>query len=423
MKVLFISANTEKINMPALPLGAACVAAAVRKSGHDVDLVDLMSAEEPHSKIEEAISGFHPDIIAISVRNIDDQRMENTRFLLGPVREIVAECRRISKAPVVLGGAGYSIFPGSALSFLGGDMGIQGEGEGVFPDLVERIAKRGALSSFPGLYLPGEAPAGRKSAGDLDSFPLPPPDLLSLPREKESLWIPVQTRRGCPLGCSYCSTGLIEGRRIRRRSSDSVVRWMALWRKAGIRQFYFVDNTFNLPAGYAREICRKLIEFDLDIKWWGILYPMGVDEELARLMRQAGCEQVSVGFESGSERILKNLKKRFLREDVRVVSARLADHGIRRMGFLLFGTPGETRDSVEESLAFADSLNLDSLKLTSGVRIYPHTLLAEQAAKEGVISPREDLLSPRFYLAPGLREWLPDTLRQWTRSRPNWIQD
>jgi hypothetical protein len=85
------------------------------------------------------IEKFRPEIIGISVRNIDDQNMENPRFLLDPVREIVAECRSLSHASIVLGGAGYSIFLESALSFLGADMGIQGEGESVFPSLFSAV--------------------------------------------------------------------------------------------------------------------------------------------------------------------------------------------------------------------------------------------------------------------------------------------
>ncbi len=135
MRVLLISANTEKINMTTLPLGLACVAAATQKAGHDVAMVDLMVEKDTQSVLQETIEGFRPDVIGISVRNIDDQKMENPRFLLDPVKEIVARCRSLSRARIVLGGAGYSIFPEGALSFLGADMGIQGEGEVVFPDL------------------------------------------------------------------------------------------------------------------------------------------------------------------------------------------------------------------------------------------------------------------------------------------------
>ena len=422
MRVLLISANTEKIHMPTLPLGLACVASATQKAGYDVAMVDLMVEKDTRSALKEAIEGFSPDIIGISVRNIDDQNMENPIFLLDPVKEIVAGCRSLSGARIVLGGAGYSLFPESALSFLGADLGIQGEGEVVFPELIERMERGASLSGLSGLYVPSHGfQCKRAFTKNLDTLPLPDTDLLPIPSQKEKLWMPVQTRRGCPLSCSYCSTEVIEGRVMRRHSPEAIVQWMARWRRAGIRQFYFVDNTFNLPPSYAKKICRNLIDHGLNIRWWSILYPKQVDKELVGLMAEAGCEQVSIGFESGSERILKNMNKRFTPKEVHQISERLSEYGIRRMGFLLLGSPGETRESVEESLVFADSVNLDFLKITAGVRIYPHTSLAKRAIAEGVISSHDDLLFPRFYLAKGLEVWLTETLKNWAIARPHWM--
>jgi len=422
MKVLLISANTETINMPTLPLGLASVAAATQKAGHVVTTVDLMAERDAPSVLNGTVEEFRPDLIGISIRNVDDQNMENPRFLLNPVKDIVAVCRRLSGATIVLGGAGYSIFPESVLTFLGADMGIQGEGEATFPELIERIEGGADISGVPGLYLRGYGlGCERTFVKDLDLLPLPQADFLPLPPRKDELWIPVQTRRGCPLSCSYCSTGEIEGRTLRRRSPDIVVEWIVQWRKAGVHQFYFVDNTFNLPASYAKEICRKLIDRDLNIRWWSILYPKGVDKELVAYLARAGCEQVSIGFESGSEQILKSMNKKFTLEEVRQISEMLSEYGIRRMGFLLLGSPSETRESVEKSLLFADSLKLDSMKVTAGVRIYPHTSLAKKAIEEGIIAPHDELLFPRFYLAKGLEDWLPKTLKSWAATRPHWM--
>jgi hypothetical protein len=86
----------------------------------------------------------------------------------------------------------------------------------------------------------------------------------------------------------------------------------------------------------------------------------------------------------------------------------------------MFGAPGETRDTVLESLAFADALNLEAMKITTGIRIYPHTALAQTALQEGVISPQTNLLFPTFYLAPGLEPWLSATVDSWLQSRPHW---
>jgi len=106
---------------------------------------------------------------------------------------------------------------------------------------------------------------------------------------------------------------------------------------------------------------------------------------------------------------------------VRQISEMLFEEGIRRMGFLLLGSPGETKESIEESLDFADSLQLEALKITAGVRIYPHTSLAEKAIEEGMIASNDPLLFPRFYLAKGLGDWVPETLKKWAATRPHWV--
>jgi radical SAM superfamily enzyme YgiQ (UPF0313 family) len=94
--------------------------------------------------------------------------------------------------------------------------------------------------------------------------------------------------------------------------------------------------------------------------------------------------------------------------------------GIRRTGFLMLGGPGETRETVEESLAFADSLDLDSLKIAVGIRIYPETDLAATAVAEGMIGPEDDLLRPAFYLAPQIQGWLPARIADYKASR-SWV--
>ena len=178
----------------------------------------------------------------------------------------------------------------------------------------------------------------------------------------------MQTRRGCPLACSYCSTPELEGTDVRMRSPALVVEHVARVAEAGFRRFYFVDNTFNLPPSYALDLCRRLAELRLDLAWRCILYPHHVSEELAAAMAEAGCVEVSLGFESGCPQVLRAMNKRFQPDEVREISERLAAHGIRRMGFLLLGGPGETKESVDESLAFARSLGLGDAQ---GLRGHP----------------------------------------------------
>ena len=139
---------------------------------------------------------------------------------------------------------------------------------------------------------------------------------------------------------------------------------------------------------------------------------------MVQLMAKAGCVEVSLGFESGSIEILKKLNKKYTVEQVRFTSDLLKTYGIKRMGFLLLGGPGETKETVLESLTFADSLKLDMLKLTVGIRIYPGTLLEKIAREEDLIAEEDDLLLPKFYLAKGLEGWLDPTIRTWMAKRP-----
>ena len=409
--------------MPVLPLGLACVAEAAVRAGHNAVLLDLMGEPDPGVALKQAVTSFRPECIGVSVRNIDDQNMERCRFLLEDSRAILAACRELTAAPLIVGGAGFSIFPESALAYLGADMGIAGEGEAAFVSLLGKLEQGGDPGDIEGIVLPGRSWTPKTAfSRDLDAWPLPDTAFLRASAAKiPGAWIPVQTRRGCPLRCSYCSTPRIEGTASRKRDPEQVVEWLQEWAGAGYHNFYFVDNTFNFPLSYAKELCRRILERKLELRWQAIIYPKQVDDELAALMAAAGCCHVSLGFESGSPPVLRQLNKRFSPDEVSDISGRFADHGIERMGFLLLGGPGETRETVEESLKFADSLRLEMLQITAGIRIYPGTPLAALAREQGVIAPDDNLLQPRYYLAEGLKGWILPRLQKWKAGRSNVI--
>jgi radical SAM superfamily enzyme YgiQ (UPF0313 family) len=424
MRVLLISANTETLNMPTMAMGLGAVAAAARSAGHPVRFLDLMGKSDVEGIIATAVADIAPEVIGVSIRNIDDQRHRDPQFLLDGAAAVVAACRRSSRAPVVLGGAGYSLFPAAALDYLRADMGIQGEGEAAFPRLLDSLARGGRdLDRVPGLYRRGAVPPRQRAfETDLDRLPVAGPDLFDPAlAQNPACYLPFQTRRGCPLGCSYCSTATIEGRRIRRRSPEAVTAALRTWREAGFRRVFFVDNTFNLPPTYAKELCRRIEHAALDLQWRAILYPGRVDKGLADAMARAGCREVSLGFESGAAAILAEYGKHFGPAEIRRAARLLKAAGIQAMGFLMLGGPGETRGTALESLKFADGLGLESMHLTVGVRIYPYTDLARRAAAEGLVDPGDDLLRPRFYIVPGVADWLHDTAAEWCARRPGWF--
>ena len=411
--------------MTVLPMGMAFVARALEDAGHEVSQINLMAEREALEKLAESIQKIQPDIIGVSVRNIDDQVSLQPRFLLEPVKDIVSTCRQNSEGKIVLGGAGYSIFPKHALSYLDADMGIQGEGEQSFAMLLDRIENNANLSNIPGLYYADRSianlPVTIKKI-DQNPFPLPGKHIFALEHTKdEIIWLPFQTRRGCPLNCSYCSTSSIEGKTIRKRDPNLIIDALAAYASAGFDHFFFVDNTFNLPPEYAKNLCNQMIESDLNIAWRCILYPGRVDNELVTKMAKSGCVEVSLGMESGSDAILRKMNKQYYTADVSRTSDLLKKAGIRQMGFLLLGGPGETRQTVRESLEFVDSLALEMVKVTIGIRIYPGTELAMYARRTGKIVPNDSLLFPKFYIENGMEAWIRKTVAAWMKDRSNWF--
>ena len=412
MRVLIVAANTERINLPTLPLGAALVAAATERHGHDVTFLDLMGESDPQSALRREVSRIQPEAIGVSVRNIDDQEMARPTFLLDKVRPLIEACRQASTAPVVLGGAGFTLFPEAVLAHLDADFGICGEGEEAFPALLEQLERGEDPRGLPGLFAPGHRPAERRAAvASLDSVPDPGARLWAAADLADpDVWVPVQTRRGCPFRCSYCSTPQIEGSVLRCRSPQRVTEQLGRMAAAGVRRIQFVDNIFNVPDDFALQLCRCIADLNADLAWQCIVYPHLLDEELAAAMADAGCRAASLGFEAGDDRMLRAYGKHFDTADVRRIAGLLADHGIRRFGFLLLGGPGETRETFATSLDFVESLDLDLLKVTVGVRIYPGTGLARTALDERVVAGDDDLLRPRFYMAPDLEAWIRDEL-------------
>lgn len=409
--------------MRVYPLGMAMVHAALVDAGHEVLSIDTIGLGAGLGSLGRLIEDFDPDLVGVSVRNIDDQNMADPHFFLDEPLELIKEVGDSTAAPILLGGPGYSIFPMACLEYLGADYGIQGEGEESVRMLIRALPHPERVKDIPGLYSRESGlHTEREFIGDPDRYPLPGPQAIYPPIDPDDeFWAPIQTRRGCPMKCSYCSTPAIEGCSHRRRDLDTVIRCLKEWVNQGFSNFFFVDNTFNLPKFYAKKLCEKIIAAGLDIRWRCIIYPTGFDEELAKLMAKAGCVDVSLGCESGDDQVLNLLNKRFRAQDARRVSDILKWAGIRRMGFLMLGCPGETKESVIRSLEFSDSLDLDSVKVTKGVRIYPDTQVAAVAVEKGMIKPDDTLLFPRFYMEEGLEGWLDETVKAFTASRPNWI--
>ncbi|HOI16726.1 MAG TPA: cobalamin-dependent protein, partial [Geobacteraceae bacterium] len=184
MRVVLISANSETSHATPLPLGLNLVAVAARDAGHDVRMLTLPGSGDNASIIRNAVREHRPGVIGVSARNVDDQNRENPGFLLEAVRDTIALCRAASDATIVVGGAGFSIFPEAALRYLKADMGICGEGETAFTALLRALEQGDDLSGITGLVLPG-TPSHRGCAvrAGMEKLPLPDPSLWTVPAD------------------------------------------------------------------------------------------------------------------------------------------------------------------------------------------------------------------------------------------------
>ncbi len=431
MRILFISPNRLRLVIPPLPLGLAAVVAAV-KTQHQVRVLDFMFAAAPLGQVRRLVAEFSPDIIALSVRNIDNQDSRHPESYIRAVKDLVTLLKELSPATIVVGGAGFSIMPREFMEYLEADFGVVGEGEEAFREFLSALGGSRNWETVSGLVWRQEEgwrlnPVQR--VADLKGLAPPALEYFTphLYQEVEGSaklpgMVPVQSRRGCPMKCIYCTTPLLEGRRFRAWEPGQVASWLAAWHeKWGLTRFYFVDNLFNCPPSYAKSLCQAIIDLNLPLEWGCLINPVAPDRELFRLCREAGGIFMQVGNESGSELVLTNLGKGFGRRQVEITFRLLEEEGIAYSCFLLLGGPGETRETVEESVALLEQYRPQSVNLTVGVRIYPGLALHRQALAEGVVAPGDNLLRPRFYLSPAIEGWIWEYLAGVMARHPNWI--
>ncbi|MBI2962568.1 MAG: cobalamin B12-binding domain-containing protein [Deltaproteobacteria bacterium] len=427
MRVLLISANTEKIPDPVYPIGAAAVGAAARRAGHDVEAVDLCFAEDARSLVLDAVRSFRPEVVGVSLRNLDNSAYPENCSYIDDYRALMSWLREISAAPVVLGGAGFTVMPATILEELHADYGVVGEGEEAFPWLLERIARGAGAAAGGGFSLQSVNGGALISAGArikrLDAVPRPDRDLFDAPRYYDrGGCLNVQAKRGCCFDCVFCSYPLIEGAQVRTRSVAAVVDEIeSLRERFGVRHLFFVDNIFNFPLPHAKRICEEIVRRGLDVEWSGYLNPKFVDEELVRLLAASGCKGVEFGTDSGAATMIANLRKEFDAEDLRRASRLCRRYGVKFAHSLIFGGPGETLETVEQTLALMDELNPTAVIAFTGIRVLPGTGMVEIALRDGQIDPDDNLLHPKFYISESLREDLIARIESHAARHSNWI--
>lgn len=398
--LLLISANRHKSPYPVYPLGISYLKTYLERtiSGLRVDTADcnLITDEELAARIRT----LAPRYIGVSLRNVDGADSLDRRGFLPEYRALIDVIRAASDAPVIVGGAGFSIYPEAFMRELGADYGIHGEGEGPLAELLAALERGQTRIDIPSVYTrDGRRGSGRRRY-------LPAIDVGFEPELTEYYWkrsgmLNIQTKRGCPYDCIYCSYPHIDGRCVRTMDPELIAEnILRAKRDYGISYLFFTDSVFNICPEYNVRLAETLIRRKTGIEWGAYFSPRGIDAEQMRLFRASGLTHIEYGTESFCDRTLEAYGKRFTFGDVERASRLALECGVYYAHFLILGGYGDTRANVRETIENARRLEYTVLFPYAGMRIYPHTRLAELARREGVIGAEEDLLTPAYYIAP-----------------------
>ncbi len=398
VSVLLVHANPFQRVMPVPPYGLERVRTAAEAAGAEVTILDpYLFADDPLAAAAEAAERLAPDVVGLGLRVLDDcitvAKPEGPPGRPIDVTWFMPEVRRLrdrlaEAAPDALflaGGAAFSTLPGECLDYLEIDHGVVGTGEQAIAEIVRRLDEERPLAGVPGLVTRGEeSPLSRPTTAGLDR------PTRREPHYTAAISLPVRTRTGCAMACSYCLTANM----LRRHADadlgvvldeiESIVEQAA---GLTLRQVpvFFADDELNLPDdGHVIRLLRGVVERGLGerIRWRAYFNPTPFSAELAELVRETN-GQVSLTVDTVAEPVMKRAQKPFRIAHLRAVLELLADQGVNTDVGLIFGLPGETEATVAETVAFARSLPPEvRVAYSAGARVYPHTPLAAIARDE-----------------------------------------
>lgn len=410
--------NPNRMHPPIGPLGLEYVAEGLRRRGYEPMLCDLAWAADWEAELRGALEGAAPSAVGVSIRNLDDSYFASRDFILKTTASMIARIREQTPAPIVLGGVGFSIMPCETLDFTGATYGIAGEGDEAFPDLLDRLAAAAPLNDLPGLVY--RADGNRIVANPprpmrLDALPAPTRRFADAPRYfAKGGQAGLETKRGCNQACIYCADPLAKGRAVRMRAPESVAAEFEHLLEQGVDVVHFCDSEFNIPPDHARAVCEALCRGGIGsrARWYAYACPSDFSDADAELMARAGCVGINFGVDHADAAMLERLGRRHTPGDLRRTVEACRRFGITVMFDLLFGAPGETRESIARAVAFLRGIAPDRVGLSCGVRVYPRTRLAEIVRAQGPLAnnpnlhgattENETLLRPVFYVEAAL---------------------
>jgi radical SAM superfamily enzyme YgiQ (UPF0313 family) len=428
--------NSNRMTPPIAPVGLDYVAGAARDAGIRVEVLDLCLAEDPKAATDAYFTRRQPDLVGISFRNVDDCFWPGRSWFVPQVDEIVRAVRKQSDAPVVLGGIGYSIFPEELVRRTGVDFGVRGDGERSIVQLVEQLRGPKRFQRVEGLVW--------RQNGRLRANPPAWPDELSVPTRRDVIdnrayfqrggQLGIETKRGCNRNCLYCVEPLAKGTAARLRFPSEVADEIEALLAQDIDVLHLCDSEFNVPVSHARAVCDEIIRRGLGerVRWYTYMAVTPFDSKLAGKMRRAGCVGINFASDAANPEMLATYRHRHRKEHLGEAVRLCRRHGISVMLDLLLGGPGETLETVAESIRFFQKIEPDCVGAALGVRLYSGTgalsVIADESPLErhpGIHRRYEgpiDLLRPTFYVSPALGEKPAELIRDLIGGDPRFFE-
>jgi len=428
--------NTNRMMPPIAPIGLDYVAGYARRAGHRVEILDLCLANDPNGELARHFADHRPDLVGLSFRNMDDCFWPSAEWFLPELNQTVERLRTLTDSPIVLGGVGFSIFAARIVEETGADFGIRGDGEQAVVGLLEELQGGRRFDRVPGLVWsdggtirtnrpawPREVspPVGRDAVDNLTYF-------------RRGGQIGLDTKRGCDRPCVYCADRLAKGTAARLRDPRQVADEFEALLAQGVDVLHLCDSEFNIPAHHAREVCDELIRRDLGrrVRWYAYLAVVPFDDDLARRMARAGCVGINFTGDSASPTMLSTYRQSHRPEDLHNALCICRNHNIRIMIDLLLGGPGETPQTVAQTIRFLKRIGPDCAGAALGVRIYPETAMAGLVMADGPWEQNPgirrhyagpiDLARPTFYIAPALGDRPATLVRELVAGDPRFFE-
>lgn len=395
------------------PLGLCQVAASV--APEDASVFDADGLALSDEQTLEHLRAARPKLVGLSA----------TTYTLPLVERWAKEARSLG-ARVVVGGPHATLDPIGLLNNCGSvDAAVRGEGELVFPQIVDRAKTGRSFVGLDGVVSRDAALGTAEGLVTLDRRPSPL-RVESLARARfprveglpiANYWCPdarrrpmltMMTARGCPHRCAFCSSPTLLGSKVREWEVGLVLDELSRWReRLGVLEVSFVDDVFTINPRRTLALCEGMRERSLDLTWFCNARADQVTPEIAEAMARAGCHQVYLGFESGDQRVLDGIQKGATIAQLEAGARRLADVGIARSVGFVIGLPGDADETIDQTITLARRVRPERVQFTRFTPL-PGTPLAKAGDSAGFHAVGDDKVAAwikRCYAECGGRGW------------------